>query len=79
MAFISGGDTELVYMLDDAGIMDKLYGYAGWNTVCNTMGTAVATGLIGYDTGDEHERIYNLIFRFMENWCYQSIVRFDVI
>ena len=43
------------------------------------MGTAVATGLIGYDTGDEHERIYNLIFRFMENWCYQSIVRFDVI
>ena len=60
MAFISGGDTELVYMLDDASIMDKLYGYAGWNTV----------GLIGYDTGDEHERIYNLIFRFMEDWCY---------
>ncbi len=79
VAFINGGDIELVYMLDDAGIMDKLYGYAGWNTVCNTMGTAIATGLVGYDTEDDHQRIFNLVFRFIEDWCYQSIVRFDVI
>lgn len=78
VAFINGGDTELIYMLDDAEIMDKLYGYAGWNTVCNTMGTAIATGLIGYDSQDEYQRIYNLVFRFIEDWCYQSIVRRDI-
>lgn len=79
VAFINGGETELIYMLDDAGIMDKLYGYAGWNTVCNTMGTAVATGMIGYDTESDPERLYNLAFRFMEDWCYQSVIRQDVI
>lgn len=78
VAFINGGDTELVYMMDDLNIMDHLYGYAGWNTVCNTMGTAIATGLIGYDSNNDNERIYNLAFRFMEDWCYQSIVRQDV-
>lgn len=75
VAFINGGDTELINMLDEARLLDKLYGYAGWNTVCNTLGTVISTGLVGYDSSNEKARAYNLIFRVMEDWCYQMVVR----
>lgn len=78
-AFSNGGDIELVRMLDDIKILDKIYGYAGWNTNCNTLGTALATAVMSCKSYDRQTVIHNLIFRIMEDLIYQSIVRHKII
>lgn len=74
-AFSNGGDIELIRMLDDIKILDKIYGYAGWNTNCNTLGTALAAGVMACKASDRSDVDYNLIYRLMEDSIYQSIVR----
>ncbi|NJK99285.1 MAG: DUF4127 family protein [Spirulinaceae cyanobacterium SM2_1_0] len=52
VAFTNGGETELITMLDDAALWDDLLAYAGWNTCCNTLGTAIATTILGLGSGE---------------------------
>lgn len=79
VAFGNGGDTELVTMLDEENCLDKLLGYAGWNTSCNTLGTVIATGIIGLESNNTAARIKNLTYRIIEDWGYQSLVRQNTI
>jgi hypothetical protein len=75
-AFGNGGDKELVIMLDTIGYLDKLHGYAGWNTHCNTLGTALGMlSMVCQPSVNREAVTYNLIFRLMEDVVYQSIVR----
>lgn len=79
VAFSNGSDTELITMMDDAKILDQLHGYAGWNTNCNTVGTVLSTGIIGNDSINEQQRIYNLAYHILEDWGYQASVRKNTI
>lgn len=46
VAYANGGDPALVAALGERGLTSRLAGYAGWNTTGNTVGTAVAQGLL---------------------------------
>jgi len=71
-AFCNGGDIQFIKYLDKLDILDKLISYAGWNTNCNTLGTTLAQACIG-DKG-----LHNLLYRIIEDGCYQAVVRHKV-
>lgn len=72
-ALCNGGDVQLVRYLDQLNVIDKLISYAGWNTNCNTLGTALAQACIG-----EGINIHNLLYRVIEDTGYQAVVRHDI-
>ena len=75
-AYANGGDPMLISYLDNLGVMDKLAAYAGWNTNCNTLGTALAQAILGRQ-GSEATRA-NLAYRVIEDFIYQTSVRWQV-
>jgi len=70
-AFCNGGDFQFIRYLDRLGVLDKLTSYAGWNTNCNTLGTALSQACVG-------DSIHNLLYRIIEDVCYQADVRHDI-
>ncbi|MEM8637230.1 MAG: DUF4127 family protein [Cyanobacteria bacterium P01_G01_bin.54] len=78
VAFANGGETELIHLLDDARLLDRLIAYGGWNTNCNTIGSVLATGILGVN-GASSPLQHNLMAHLLEDGLYQAIVRQDVI
>jgi len=79
IAFANGGDTECIQRLDQAQLLDRLVAYGGWNTCGNTLGTVIATALLGWRSAQQEGIVFNLLSRLWEDWLYQSIVRQDLI
>lgn len=79
VAFANGGETELVQLLDDAKLWDDLFAYAGWNTSSNTIGTVLATAIVGEDASDRATLDLNKIYHLLEGWGYQTIVRMEMV
>ena len=75
VAFANGGESELIYLLDDYHLWDKLLGYAGWNTSCNTIGTAICTAYFALNSTRIQQVSENKIYRLLEDWTYQTKVR----
>lgn len=77
VAFSNGGDIQLLSMLAQDGTLSKLAAYAGWNTACNTLGTALSAAFCLYKDPGKQGRY--LQFRIIEDLLYQSIVRQSVV
>lgn len=75
VAFINGGDLELVQLLRDKKLLFKLAAYAGWNTSSNTLGTCIAQGMLYYIYGNSQAHLDFLSLRFVEDAGYCSFVR----
>lgn len=84
IAHANGADSLLIEKIikDNISIND-LYGYAGWNTTGNTLGTAISMGISKYIS--EKNNSFNLenfkkllLIRFADDWAYQSIVRQEI-
>lgn len=73
-AFSNGGDLQLLTYLDELDVMDKLHGYSGWNTNCNSLGTVLASGILGYKYKVENS-IKHTVYRYIEDILYQSNIR----
>ncbi|HBE9108971.1 TPA: DUF4127 family protein [Clostridioides difficile] len=73
-AFSNGSDLTLLRYLDEHGLMDKLYGYAGWNTNCNSLGTVLSMATFSLDSISK-ETLYHLAYRYIEDGIYQAYVR----
>ncbi len=77
----NGADTLLVEkLLLYEKFLEKIYGYAGWNTASNTIGTTLSMGISRYIAEKEKsffkECFNKLVFlRFADDWAYQSIAR----
>lgn len=69
-AFANGGDIACIRQLDRMGVLSKLSSYAGWNTNCNTLGTALSQAIIGTD-----DSVSVVVYRIIEDVLYQSMVR----
>ena len=73
----NGADNALVSNLFANGLEYKLAAYSGWNTAGNTIGYALAQGLLSKHFTDESRRDL-LAVRYLDDWAYQSNVRMDV-
>ncbi|MFW6695791.1 DUF4127 family protein [Streptomyces sp. MAR4 CNX-425] len=76
----NGADPLLVRALRRHGVLERLAGYAGWNTAGNTLGTAAAHGVTavaarwaGRFDRAAHRRL--LLHRLLEDWAYMTRAR----
>ena len=80
-AYANGADPALVRSLAERGLTGRLAGYAGWNTAGNTIGTALAQGLLctAGEVGRHARRALALASftceRLVDDYAYQVCVR----
>lgn len=70
----NGSDNGLVKKLFDRKIAYKLAAYDGWNTAGNSLGFALAQGLL-YDMYAPEDQKKLLEVRYLDDWAYQANVR----
>lgn len=76
VAYANGGDLELINLLDRKDLLSKVYGYAGWNTHANTLGTVLAMGMI--TPKHNKQTLRNVQIHVLEDGYYQAQIRMDV-
>jgi hypothetical protein len=85
----SGADERLVAILRAENLIDKLTGYAAWNTAGNALGTAIPAAnlrIFSKQITDAPERAARanashfefLLHRFAGDYLYHNIVRFEI-
>lgn len=77
-AYSNGGDIQLIQYLDERNLLDKLLGYAGWNTNCNSLGTVLSMSIYNLESNPLEYRDH-LVYRYCEDVIYQAIVRQDIL
>jgi hypothetical protein len=81
VAYANGSDPKLsVQLINRFEFLGDLYGYAGWNTPGNAIGTSVAMGVTRLLAEREGtfcpERFQEaLMVRFGDDWLYQADIR----
>ncbi|MDU4961715.1 MAG: DUF4127 family protein [Sporomusaceae bacterium] len=74
IAFANGADNSLMTELVAHGLPAKLAAYSGWNTASNSIGFAVAHGLLAKMMSPA-DRQHLLSVRLLDDWAYQANVR----
>lgn len=74
-AYSNGGDLQLLTLLDDNNVLDRIISYAGWNTNCNTLGTVLSQAILGIDSKSIKK---NIAYRIIEDALYQSNIRWNI-
>ena len=72
--FGNGADNALVKTLFDKGLAYKLAAYGGWNTAGNSLGFALAQGLLSDEYAPGAQKVL-LEQRYLDDWAYQANVR----
>ena len=72
--FGNGADNALVKALFDKGLAYKLAAYGGWNTAGNSLGFALAQGLLSDEYAPGAKKVL-LEQRYLDDWAYQANVR----
>lgn len=70
--FVNGGDKELIKLLDQEELLNKLYSYMGWNTYGNSLGAALGTAMLA---NDKKNRVWNNVYNVIDAVAYQPTVR----
>ena len=74
--YANGADNEFVNELLP-NINNNFYGYAGWNTSANTLGSLLAGVKVKYNAMQYNENAFKKLqmIRFLDDWAYQANVR----
>lgn len=75
VAHVNGADDDLMCLLTDSGITQRLRGYGGWNTAGNALGSAVALGCVAALGADPGALRLAAAARLVDDWLYQARVR----
>lgn len=82
IACANGADNLLVLQIlgSPVPIISKIYGYAGWNTTGNTIGSVISIGISRFiaektDKFNLTEFKKTLLTRLSDDWAYQTVVR----
>jgi len=78
LAYCNGADPELIAALGEEKVLPLLIGYAGWNTAGNSIGGALAQGVLWrlLDSPSAKGRQVNFLFaRLVDDFLYQSLIR----
>lgn len=76
-AYANGGDLRLIKLLKENNLLDKLDVYKGWNTNCNSLGSAISNACLNQISTNEN-RLKNLALSYYEDVIYQGIVKGEV-
>jgi len=83
VAYANGADPMLIAeLLERPDLLKKLWGYGGWNTTGNTIGSALATASAcsyakaSEKLGETENSLKQALFtRLLDDWAYQTQVR----
>ncbi len=75
--FANGADNKFVEMLLQNIDLKNFYGYAGWNTSANTLGSLLATIKTKFKANQYNDIAFKKLqlIRFLDDWAYQANVR----
>ncbi|MDR1167262.1 MAG: DUF4127 family protein [Heliobacteriaceae bacterium] len=82
--FANGADNAFIEKLFTAGLGDKFYGYAAWNTSANTLGSLICAAAVKFCAlnFEPDLKLYDnksfkrlQLVRFLDDWAYQANVR----
>lgn len=75
--YANGADNDFVEQLLPQIDLKNFYGYAGWNTSANTIGSLLAGVKVRWNTGKYNEAAFKRLqmIRFLDDWAYQANVR----
>ena len=75
--YANGADNDFVEQLLPQIDLNNFYGYAGWNTSANTIGSLLAGVKVRWNTGKYNEAAFKRLqmIRFLDDWAYQANVR----
>ena len=74
VAFSNGGDNGFMNEMSLRGFTEKLSAYNGWNTADNTVGFAIAQGMLAPQIAKD-KQLMLMRERILDDWYYQSNVR----
>ena len=77
IAYNNGSDNTLLGALYKRDLLYKIGAYNGWNTASNTVGYAIAQGLLLQSMSPEGHRDM-LTQQYLDNWAYQANIRKDI-
>jgi len=76
--FANGADNKFAdKLLKKKFDIKNFYGYSGWNTSANTLGSLICAGVVRYFTKDFNEEAFKKLqmIRFLDDWAYQANLR----
>ena len=75
--YANGADNDFVAELLPQIDLDEFYGYAGWNTSANTLGSLLAGVKVRFNAKKSNEEAFKKLqmIRFLDDWAYQANVR----
>ena len=76
--FANGADNNFVNaLLKNNLISENFYGYSGWNTSANTLGSLICGCVVRFFANKYNEDNFKKlqIIRFLDDWAYQANVR----
>lgn len=78
--FANGADNAFIEELFSKFNLTNFYGYAGWNTSANTLGSLLATIKIKYNALNYNENNFKKLqaIRFLDDWAYQANIRAEI-
>ena len=79
VAYCNSGDIALLCEMESRFGLLKLWGYAGWNTSSNTLGTVICQGVLRYLYGDSPTHRKFTAHRVMDDAVYMADVRREMI
>ena len=77
VAYANGSDNSLMAELSRRKLLYSLSAYSGWNTASNTLGYAVAQGMLLMNAPDKNRRRL-LTIRYLDDWAWQANIRQEV-
>lgn len=78
VAYANGAEDRLVRMMLARIDVTQLAGFGGWNTAGNTLGGAIASGVIALECADPLALCEANFSRLVDDWLYQGRVRGEV-
>lgn len=78
LIFLNGGSLEVLDLIKQYGLLERLGCYAGWNTSSNTLGTAIAQLMTFFYYDEREEHFLHLLKRYVEDIGYCGVVREQV-
>lgn len=79
VAYCNSGDLALIAEMERRFGVLKLWGYAGWNTASNTLGTVICQSVLRYLYGDSATHRKFTAYRIMDDAVYMADVRHELM